>query len=69
MEAEYHVIASATTKVNHLIRLVREFGVTLSSTPTVYCDNVGATYLYPNLVFHSRMKNFATLFMIQLLNV
>lgn len=31
----------------------------MSTTPTVYCDNIGATYLCANPVFHSRMKHIA----------
>ncbi|RVW27742.1 Retrovirus-related Pol polyprotein from transposon RE1 [Vitis vinifera] len=34
-----------------------ELGVTLPTPPVIYCDNVGATYLYSNLVFHSHMKH------------
>lgn len=32
-------------------------GIKLSSIPTIHCDNIGATYLCANLVFHSRMKH------------
>lgn len=27
--------------------------------PAIYCDNIGATYLAANPVFHSRMKHLA----------
>lgn len=37
--------------------LLQELGVTQLITPTVYSDNVGATYLSANPVFHSRMKH------------
>ena len=30
--------------------------------PTIYCDNVGATYVCANPVFHSRMKHIAVNF-------
>lgn len=35
-----------------------ELHVTISKTPTIYCDNVGVTYLSHNPVFHTRMKYF-----------
>uniref|UniRef100_A0A1J3J040 Copia protein n=1 Tax=Noccaea caerulescens TaxID=107243 RepID=A0A1J3J040_NOCCA len=34
-------------------------GVRSSTQPVIYCDNVGATYLAANPVFHSRMKHIA----------
>lgn len=37
--------------------LVPWIGIQLPITPTVFCDNTGATYLCANLVFHSRMKH------------
>lgn len=56
-EVEYHVIASTTIKVNWLTHMLRELDITLPSAPTIYCDNVGATYVCVNPVFHSRMKH------------
>lgn len=36
-----------------------ELAIPFTSTPVIYCDNVGATYLCANPVFHSRMKHVA----------
>ncbi|RVW78567.1 Retrovirus-related Pol polyprotein from transposon RE1 [Vitis vinifera] len=36
-----------------------ELGVTLPQQPVIYCDNVGATHLCSNPVFHSCMKHVA----------
>ncbi|KAK6151361.1 hypothetical protein DH2020_013996 [Rehmannia glutinosa] len=58
-EAEYRAIASATAEVNWLNNLLHELLVSLVTPPTIYCDNVGATYLCSNPVFHSRMKHIA----------
>ena len=58
-EAEYRAVASITTEVNWVQSLLRELHVTLPSPPTRYCDNVGATYVCANLVFHSQMKHIA----------
>lgn len=38
------------------LSLVGELGASLSHKPTIYCDNIGATHLSVNLIFHSRMK-------------
>lgn len=42
-----------------VISLLTELGIPLPTTPVIYCDNVGATYLSANPVFYSRMKHIA----------
>ena len=39
--------------------LLHELGISLQQTPTLFCDNTGATYLCANPVYHSRMKHVA----------
>ncbi|TXG71321.1 hypothetical protein EZV62_006256 [Acer yangbiense] len=58
-EAEYRAIASTAAEVNWITNLLAELHVPLTAPPTIYCDNIGATYLSANPVFHSRMKHIA----------
>jgi len=37
--------------------LLRELGVSLHKPPSLWCDNIGATYLTANPIFHRRMKH------------
>lgn len=58
-EAEYHSLASTTAEVCWVQSLLTELGFKLAQPPVIYCDNIGATYLAANPVFHSRMKHIA----------
>ncbi|WZZ19965.1 hypothetical protein YC2023_121352 [Brassica napus] len=58
-EAEYRSIASTASEVSWVISLITELGLKQLTTPAIYCDNIGATYLAANPVFHSRMKHLA----------
>ena len=57
-EAEYRSVATAAAEVMWLTNLLSELHVK-TPAPHLFCDNIGATYLCSNPVFHSRMKHIA----------
>jgi hypothetical protein len=57
IESEYRAIAHASAKLVWLRSLLTELGVSSSSTPVLWCDNIGATYLTANPLFHARTKH------------
>ncbi|RVW71349.1 Retrovirus-related Pol polyprotein from transposon RE1 [Vitis vinifera] len=59
MEAEYQSIAATAAELNRVSSLLIELGVVLPQSPLIYCDNIGATNLCSNPVFHSKMKHVA----------
>ncbi|KAK1692440.1 hypothetical protein QYE76_009137 [Lolium multiflorum] len=56
-EAEYKALANATAELIWVEALLRELGVRLQEKPCLWCDNLGATYLSINPVFHARTKH------------
>jgi len=58
-EAEYKALANASAELIWLKHLLQELGISIKITPTLFCDNTGATYLCANPVYHSRMKHIA----------
>jgi histone deacetylase 1/2 len=50
-------VANATAEVIWVESLLKELGVKLSQRPCLWCDNMGATYLSANPVFHARAKH------------
>jgi histone deacetylase 1/2 len=56
-EAEYKALANGAAEAIWVESLLRELGVTQQRTPVLWCDNLGATYLTANPVFHARMKH------------
>lgn len=56
-EAEYKSMANATAEVMWVQTLLRELGVKAPNSARLWCDNIGATYLSANPVFHARTKH------------
>jgi hypothetical protein len=52
-------MANVVAELNWLHYLLSNLGIQLPCCPVIYCDNVGATQLYSNPVFHFRMKHVA----------
>ncbi|GKC78620.1 gag/pol polyprotein [Tanacetum coccineum] len=56
LEVEYKAHADTVSKLTWLQALLNELGIHSSSTPILWCDNLGATYLSANPIFHARIK-------------
>ncbi|KAK2980515.1 hypothetical protein RJ640_022517 [Escallonia rubra] len=55
-ESEYKALADCA-ELTWLSSLLAELGFFPTRAPTLWCDNLGATYLSANPVFHARMKH------------
>ena len=56
-EAEYKSLANATAEVMWIETLLDELGVGRTGVSCLWCDNLGATYLSANSVFHARTEH------------
>jgi histone deacetylase 1/2 len=56
-EAEYKAVGDATAELIWVQCLLRELRVPQTQSPVLWCDNIGATYLSSNPVFHARTKH------------
>jgi histone deacetylase 1/2 len=50
-------LANGTAEATWVQSLLRELGVSQPRAPVLWCDNLGATYLTANPVFHARTKH------------
>jgi hypothetical protein len=55
-EAEYRGFATVTTEVVWLQSLFHELGITIQP-PSLWCNNLGATFLAVNPAFHAHTKH------------
>ena len=55
-QAEYKAVANATSEIMWITSLFQELQI-ISSPPTLWCDNIGATYLSANPVVLAHMKH------------
>ena len=56
-EVEYKSLANATAEVMWIQTLLYELGIKAPKAARLWCDNIGATYLSANPVFHARTKH------------
>ena len=56
-EAEYKALADGAIEVLQLRYLLTYLCFSPSSTTTIQCDNLGATYLSANPIFHARTEH------------
>ncbi|XP_023764983.1 uncharacterized mitochondrial protein AtMg00810-like [Lactuca sativa] len=56
-EAEYKALANGTAEVIWIQSLLKDLGIQQDRAPVLWCDNLGATYLTANPVFHARTKH------------
>ena len=54
IEAKYKALTDGTAEVIWLQYLLTYLQVPSVSTPTIWCDSIGATYLSANPIFHTR---------------
>lgn len=59
IKAEYKALDDTTSELLWVLSLFTQLGHTSISDPVICCDNLGATHLSVNLVFHSQMKHIA----------
>jgi hypothetical protein len=56
-EAKYKAVANAATEVMWIQTLLYELGIQAPKTAKLWCDNIGAKYLFENPIFHARTKH------------
>ena len=57
IKIEYKAIANAAAKLTWFKSILLELGLPPLHSPILWCDNIGATYLISNPIFHARTKH------------
>lgn len=57
IEVEYHLMALATTELYWIHMLFKELDISIASTLTLWCDNIGVIALVSNSMFLARKKH------------
>lgn len=55
--SEYKALAQVTVEVTWWQSLLHELGISLPQSVVVWCNNLGATTLVENLMYHSQTKH------------
>lgn len=58
-EAKYKLAANAFFEIMWVQNLLNELLYHISQMPTIFCDNIGVSYLSKNPIFHTKMKQIA----------
>ena len=58
-QSEYRSMAITTCEIAWLSILIKELKISQKHPPILWCDNLGATYLTANPLFHARTKHTA----------
>jgi hypothetical protein len=56
-EAEYKALTNAAAELQWIKQLLGDLGFPLTQNPTLWCNNIGATYLSSNPIYHARAKH------------
>jgi hypothetical protein len=56
-EAKYKALANTAAELSWIMSLCSELGLRFTHPPTLWCGNIGATYLSSNPVFHGRRQH------------
>ncbi|KAM6555018.1 hypothetical protein CsatB_015780 [Cannabis sativa] len=56
-ESEYRALAQVAAEITWIQSLLKEVNFPLQNTPIIWCDNMGASALASNPVYHARTKH------------
>jgi histone deacetylase 1/2 len=56
-ESEYKALANVAAELQWIKLVLNDLGVPFVHSPILWCDNIGATYLTSNPIFHARTKH------------